>query len=80
MLIVETIARIRNEHFIKGKTIKEIARDLKVSGIRSGNYGRRNGPPLRASGKCSRGQSEDDGQSSLTGYLRRTRSNRRVNS
>jgi transposase len=31
MLIVETIARIRCEHFIKGKTIKEIARDLKVS-------------------------------------------------
>ncbi|MGX1015574.1 putative transcriptional regulator [Bradyrhizobium japonicum] len=31
MLVVETIARIRREHFIKGKTIKEIARDLKVS-------------------------------------------------
>src|ERR1700736_5774674 len=31
MLIVETIERIRREHFIKGKTIKEIARDLKVS-------------------------------------------------
>ena len=28
---VETIARIRREHFIKGKTMKEIARDLKVS-------------------------------------------------
>jgi hypothetical protein len=28
MLIVETIARIRREHFIKSKTIKEIARDL----------------------------------------------------
>ncbi|MDR6306249.1 putative transcriptional regulator [Nitrobacter vulgaris] len=31
MLIVETIARIRREHFIKGKTIKEIGPDLKVS-------------------------------------------------
>ncbi len=31
MLIVETIARIRREQFIKGKTINEIARDLKVS-------------------------------------------------
>src|SRR5256886_8975677 len=31
MLIVETVARIRREHFLKGKTIKEIARDLKVS-------------------------------------------------
>ena len=31
MLTVETIGRIRREHFLKGKTIKEIARDLKVS-------------------------------------------------
>src|SRR6476619_2554115 len=31
MLTVETIARIRREHFIKGKTIKEIARNLRVS-------------------------------------------------
>src|SRR4026207_2496474 len=31
MLTVETIGRIGREHFLKGKTIKEIARDLKVS-------------------------------------------------
>jgi transposase len=31
MLTVETIGRIRREHFLKGKTIKKIARDLKVS-------------------------------------------------
>ena len=31
MLIVETIARIRREHFVQGKTIKEIARDLRLS-------------------------------------------------
>ncbi|MEH2530789.1 transposase [Bradyrhizobium sp. AZCC 1588] len=31
MLVVETIARIRREHFVKGKTIKEIARYRKVS-------------------------------------------------
>ncbi len=31
MLVVETIGRIRREHFIKGKSIKEIARGLKVS-------------------------------------------------
>ena len=30
MLTVETIGRIRREHFLKGKTIKEIARDLRV--------------------------------------------------
>ena len=28
MLTVETIDRIRREHFIRGKTIKEITRDL----------------------------------------------------
>jgi 4a-hydroxytetrahydrobiopterin dehydratase len=31
MLTVETIGRIRREHFVKGKTIREIARDLKVA-------------------------------------------------
>src|ERR1700751_2223470 len=31
MLVVETIARIRREFFIKGKTIKEIVIDVKVS-------------------------------------------------
>jgi transposase len=31
MLIVETIGRIRREHFVKGKSIKEIVRALKVS-------------------------------------------------
>jgi len=27
MVIVETIGRVRREHFARGKTIKEIARD-----------------------------------------------------
>ena len=31
MLVVETIARIRREHFVKGRTIKEISRDLGIS-------------------------------------------------
>jgi transposase len=31
MLVVETIGRIRREHRVKGRSIKEIARDLKVS-------------------------------------------------
>ena len=31
MLVVETIARIRREYFVKGKPIKEIVRDVKVS-------------------------------------------------
>ena len=38
MLVVETIGRIRREHLGKGKSIKEIARDLKIS---------RNRPPSR---------------------------------
>ena len=31
MPVVETIARIRREHFVQGKSIKEIARDLRLS-------------------------------------------------
>jgi len=31
MLVVETIARIRREYFVKKKPIKEIVRDVKVS-------------------------------------------------
>jgi transposase len=31
MLVVETVGRIRREHFVKGRSIKEIARGLKVS-------------------------------------------------
>jgi transposase len=31
MVIVETIGRVRREHFVKGRTIREISRDLKMS-------------------------------------------------
>ena len=31
MLVVETVGRIRREHFVWGKSIKEIARDLRLS-------------------------------------------------
>src|SRR6201993_2267986 len=31
MLVVETIGRIRREHLVKGKSIKQLARDLKIS-------------------------------------------------
>jgi hypothetical protein len=34
MLVVETVEQIRRENLVKGKTIKEIARDLGVSGTR----------------------------------------------
>jgi hypothetical protein len=31
MLIVETIGRIRREHLVQGKSIRRIARDLRLS-------------------------------------------------
>jgi transposase len=31
MLVVETVAWIRREHLVKGKSIKEIARELNLS-------------------------------------------------
>src|SRR5215213_3689747 len=31
MLIVETIGRVRREHMVKGKSIRQIARDLQLS-------------------------------------------------
>jgi hypothetical protein len=31
MLVVETIGQIRREHFVKGESIKEIVRDLRLS-------------------------------------------------
>ena len=63
MLIVETIGRIRREHFVKGKTIKEIVRDLGISrntvrkALRSEEtsfvYGR-DTQPLPKLGPCSK--------------------------
>lgn len=32
MLVVETIAKIRRAHFIQGKSIKQICRELRVGG------------------------------------------------
>jgi hypothetical protein len=34
MLVVETVARVRREHFVEGKTIKKIAENLRVSRTR----------------------------------------------
>ena len=56
MLVVETVARIRREFFVKGKSIKEIVRDLGVSRntvrkvIRSGEtaFAYDHGPPRPA--------------------------------
>ena len=71
MLTVETIGRIRREHFIKGKNIREIARDLKVSEISSlisvaiGRSGSRTGGIRRA---MARGYRKRDRRESLADH------------
>ena len=67
MLTVETIGRIRREHFIKGKTIKEIARDLKVSGIRSVGCCGRGRHPSSTNETFKPDQSLGDGQKNSRG-------------
>jgi transposase len=68
MLVVETIARLRREHFIKGKTIKEIASDLKVSRntvrkvLRSGETSFEYERQVQPRPKLGRWASELDGQ------------------
>jgi excisionase family DNA binding protein len=62
MLVVETIGRIRREHLVKGKSIKEIARDLKISRntvrkiLRSGRH------RFLTSGRSSLGPGWDGGR------------------
>ena len=74
MLIVETIGRIRREHFVKGKSIKEIARDLRISRntvrkvLRSGETSFF----LRARGSAAPEAGSLEGRDS-TGCWRRTR-------
>ena len=80
MLVVETVARIRREHFIKGKTIKEIARDLKVSRNTVRKVLRSARPHSSTSVLSSRGRSWDDGRQNSTGCWRRTLANPLVNS
>jgi orotate phosphoribosyltransferase-like protein len=73
MLIVETIARIRREHFIKGKTIKEIARDLRVSRNTVRKVLSRERAHSSTSGWFSLGRSWDDGQLNSTDCWQGTR-------
>jgi predicted transcriptional regulator len=80
MLVVETIARIRREHFIKGKTIKEIARDLKVSRNTVRKVLRSGETSFQYERLVQPGQSWGAGHRSSTGCWRRTRPNRLVNS
>ena len=61
MLTVETIGRIRREHFLKGKTIKEIARDLKVSRNTVRKVLRSGETSFDMNGRSSHGRSWVDG-------------------
>ena len=45
MLVVETVARVRRAYFVQEKSIKEIARDMKVSRKTVRKVIRREQPP-----------------------------------
>ena len=59
---VETVGRIRREHFVKGKTIREIARDLGCPGTRSARYCGRGRHRSSTSVTSSLGRSWGDGR------------------
>ena len=70
MLVVETIGRIRREHFVQGKTIKEIAarpEGLAQHGAESSALRRARRFPTSA--RCSRCRSWDDGGRHSIGFI-----------
>lgn len=79
MLVVETIVRIRREHFVKGKTINEVVRDLKVSRNTVRKVLRRDQGRRRSSTSASVNPSPGSipGDHSSTQCWRRTRRRRR---
>ena len=68
MLIVETIGRIRREHLVKGKSIREIARDLKVSRNTVRKVLRSGETSFSYEREVSRVPSSGDGSRSWTGF------------
>jgi Homeodomain-like domain len=71
---VETIGRIRREHFLKGKTIRQIARDLRVSRNTVRKVLRSGGTALRRSGvnfgrRLTRQQGRVNSQRPQVGFL-----------
>ena len=73
MLVVETIARIRREHFVKGKTIKEIARDLGISRNTVRKVLRSGETSFEYERTSSRGRSWGDGRLISTNCWKATR-------
>ena len=63
MVVVETIGRIRREHFIYGKSIKEIERELRLSRNSVRKVLRSHETSLFISVRCSRARSSEDGRS-----------------
>ena len=63
MLVVETIARIRRDHLVRGVPIKKIARDLRVSKntVRK-SVGKEIGERVFAEWLASQGQGGEDRQ------------------
>jgi hypothetical protein len=64
MLVVKTIGRIRREHLVRGKSIGEIPRDLKVSRNAVRKVLRSGGPCFRMSARFSRVPRSDAGKRS----------------
>ncbi len=67
MLVVETIARIRREHLVKGKSIKQIARELKMSRNTVRRVLRSGETAFATSARCSRGRGSGCGRKTSTG-------------
>jgi predicted transcriptional regulator len=72
MLIVETVARIRREFFVKGKSIKEIVRDLGVSRNTVRKVLRSGETAFVYERSVHRYRSWGHGRASWTGFWRRT--------
>jgi predicted transcriptional regulator len=77
MLVVETIGRIRREHFIHGKSIKEIARDLRLSRNTVRKVLRSDETSFSYERQVQPRPNSEDGTSNSIGCWRRTSKRRR---
>jgi hypothetical protein len=79
MLVVETIAKIRQAYFTLGKPIKEICRELRISRKVGPKVIARMRPSFITNGHGSRCPGLVPGESGLKRCLRRTRARRTGN-
>jgi FixJ family two-component response regulator len=70
------IRGVRREHFVKGKMIKEITRDLKVSRNTVRKVRAQERPHSNTSAKSNLGRSSGDGCRLLTSFWQQTRPSR----